>query len=329
MQVNLSRRAFLKSAGMAAIAATLPPAFQSAKTLAQSPLQNARSYNFKLGNFKLSSVSDGILRPPASLFSGSASPEQLAAVLRAGFQSETLTVDCNILLVDTGNSKVLVDSGNGSLNGETAGKLLANLAGMQIRPSDITSIIITHAHGDHVGGLVDASGKPLFPNARYYISETEWSFWMNPRVSLPNLRGGAEMARSFITTAQKQLGAIRDRVTRFAMNREIIPGFTALPTPGHTPGHIALQITSGNATVIHTADLVHIHTINLWNPDWQPIFDADPVQAAATRQQVLAQIASDRTLMFAYHFPFPGVGYLRSRNPKGFEWEPIHWQSAV
>jgi glyoxylase-like metal-dependent hydrolase (beta-lactamase superfamily II) len=314
---------------MAAIAATLPVACQSARTLAQAPLKNARSYSFKLGNFTLSSVSDGILRPPAALFSGSASPEQLAAVLKAGFQSETLMVDCNILLVDTGSSKVLVDAGNGSLNGNTAGKLVENLAQMQIRPSEINSIIITHAHGDHVGGLVNASGAFLFPNARYYISETEWNFWLNPRVSLPNLRGGAEMARSFITTAQKQLGPIRDRVTRFAMNREIIPGFTALPAPGHTPGHIALRITSGNVSLIHTADTVHIHTINLWNPDWQPVFDADPVQAAATRQRILAQIASDRALMFAYHFPFPGVGYLRSRNPKGFEWQPLHWQSAT
>ncbi len=252
--------------------------------------------------------------------------EQLNSVLQEGFQSETLTVDCNILLVETGSNTVLIDSGNGGFSGVTAGKLVENLAALQITPAQIDTIVITHAHADHVGGLTGEANSLTFPNARYYVANAEWNFWTAQNVAFPtNFRGGAEMAQSFTSAAQQQLGAIRDRVTRFEVNREIIPAFTALPTPGHTPGHVAIRIQAGDAALIHTADVVHTH-INLWNPDWQPIFDADPVMAAETRQNTLAKIAGDRSLVFAYHFPFPGVGYIRPRIGGGFEWEPVQWR---
>jgi glyoxylase-like metal-dependent hydrolase (beta-lactamase superfamily II) len=331
MNQMISRRTFLRTVGGVAIATTVPATVGVSQMLAQtrpsSVRRNVGSYQFQLGDFRLTSLSDGVLKPPAALFAGNATPEQLKAVLQAGFQSETLTADCNILLVETGKNKVLIDSGNGRLSGQTAGKLVENLATLQITPAQIDAVIITHAHGDHVGGLTGQADSLTFPNARYYVSNPEWTFWTAKKVMFPaNFRGGAEMAKGFIDAAQKQFAAIRDRVTRIEMNQEIIPGFTAVSTPGHTPGHIAVRIQSGNAVLIHTADLVHIHTINLWNPSWQPIFDADPVLAAQTRQNTLAKIASDRTLMFAYHFPFPGVGHIRPRTGAGFEWEPILWQ---
>jgi glyoxylase-like metal-dependent hydrolase (beta-lactamase superfamily II) len=332
MDQRISRRALLKTAGLGAVAAAIPAGLMAQPGITRDGrstqlVRNSRSYQFMLGNFRLTSISDGVLQPPAALFAGNATPEQLNAVLQAGFQSETLTADCNVLLVQTGRSKVLIDSGNGRLSGPTAGKLIENLAALKLTPADIDTVIITHAHGDHVGGLTGQADSLTFPKARYYLSNAEWNFWMAPTVTFPaNFRGGEAMAKGFITAAQKQLSAIRDRVTRIEVNREFIPGFTALPTYGHTPGHIALRIQSGNASMIHTADVVHIHTINLWNPSWQPVFDADPMLAAQTRQRTLAQIAGDRTMMFAYHFPFPGVGHIRPRSAGGFEWEPMQWR---
>jgi glyoxylase-like metal-dependent hydrolase (beta-lactamase superfamily II) len=231
-----------------------------------------------------------------------------------------------VLLVDTGPEKVLIDTGSGSLNGATAGKLIANLKQVDIAPDDITAVILSHAHSDHVGGLGGQADALLFPNARYFIGQTEWSFWTGNRIELPKFKGGDELKQKMVDVARSQLNLIRDRVTQFEPKGEILPGFTALQAYGHTPGHVAIQIASGDAKMVHTADTVHTHTINLWNPSWQPIFDGDPDLAAATRQRVLAKIASDRTLMFAYHFPYPGIGHLRPRPEGGFEWEPVAWQ---
>jgi glyoxylase-like metal-dependent hydrolase (beta-lactamase superfamily II) len=334
MNVNLSRRAFLKTASFAAIATSLPVAFYTtaqAQTPTAAPTtgttpRNAGYYRFKVGEFKMISLSDGILSTPAAVFAGNATPAQLQAVLKEGFQSDTLTPDCNILMVDTGTHKVLIDSGSGNLNGATAGKLVENMKLAGIAPDEIDTIIISHAHPDHVGGLTDPMGTKLFSNAQYHVPSAEMQFWTSPNVSLPKTKIPDEAKQGMIAVAQKQLAAIEGRVTQFGADQQIIPGITAIPAPGHTPGHVAIRITSGSESMVHTADTVHIHTVNLWNPSWQPIFDADPDLAAATRQSVLAKIASDRTLMYAYHFPFPGIGHLSPRAGGGFEWEPVSWE---
>jgi glyoxylase-like metal-dependent hydrolase (beta-lactamase superfamily II) len=328
----ISRRTFLTSAALAPLSAgiatvlTLPaPRHLLAQTAQRMVSRNSGIYRFKLGNFNLISISDGKLSVPAAIFAANATPEQLNEVLKQGFQGKMLNADCNVLLVDTGQNKVLIDTGSGSLNGPTVGKLLENLQQAQIKPGDITAVVLTHAHGDHIGGLKGTSGL-TFPNARYFISKTEWNFWTARSVDLPKFKGPADMKQQMIKIAQTQLPLIRDRVTLVDANQEFLPGFTAIPAYGHTPGHVAIRIASGDSVMVHTADTVHINTINLWNPSWKPIFDADQELAATTRQAVLAKIANDRTLMFAYHFPYPGIGNIRSRTQGGFDWQPINWQ---
>jgi glyoxylase-like metal-dependent hydrolase (beta-lactamase superfamily II) len=323
MKIKVSRRIFIRSAIGAAIASTVPFAWKSSVVARQS---NAQFYRFKLGDFQMTSIGDGVLNVPAKLFAGNASPAQLSEVLQQGFQSEMLTLNCNILLVDTGTQKVLIDSGSGFLTDPTAGKLIGNLQTLQIQPTDIDAIIITHAHADHVGGLLDSTGALAFPQARYFVSKTEYDFWTSPEVNLPDVQVDEKTKQQFISIAQKCLGAIQEKVTRFEPEGEILPGFSAISTPGHTPGHVAIRIVSGNDSMVHTGDVVHTHTINLWHPNWQPVFDASPDEAAATRQEILNAIASQRRLMYAYHFPFPGIGYLRPRSGGGFEWEPISWK---
>lgn len=119
----------------------------------------------------------------------------------------------------------MIDTGSGSLSGPTVGRLQANLKMLGIRPTEIDTVIITHAHADHIGGVTDAAGKLVFPNARYFVSQVEADFWTNPKVSLPKMKWDEKFKKEMIAVAQKQLGIIQPRLTRFAVNQEIIPGF--------------------------------------------------------------------------------------------------------
>lgn len=290
------------------------------------PLRNATSFNCRLGSYRLASVSDGNLAIPPAVFAGNAPPADFEQVLQQSFQSkEQIKPYCNILFVDTGSQKVLIDTGAGTLFGPSAGRLVANLNAAGIRPGDIDRIIITHAHGDHIGGLT--TGKALtFPKARYYISRLEWEAWMGDRLDLSMMKLDDATKKGFVETARKQLKAIEAKTTKFEVDKEIFPGFYAIGAPGHTPGQVAVRVSSGNESLVHTADVVHTHTINLWNPNWMPIFDQDPTLAVKTRTKVLTEIAQSRSLMYAYHFPFPGLGHLRARAIGGFDWEPSLWE---
>ena len=324
----ISRRMVLTSAASIGVATSLSfPTSQTllAKTIAPLKLRNSGIYRFKLGKFNLMSISDGTLTVPAAIFAGNASPEELKAALQDQFQGETLKADCNVLLVDTGTQKVLIDTGSGALNGATVGKLLDHLTSAGLKPADITAIVLTHAHGDHIGGLKGTNGL-TFPNARYFINKTEWEFWTAKSVDLPNYKGPEDLKQQSIKIAKTQLPLIRDRVTLIEPGKFFLPGFSAIAAYGHTPGHIAVKIQSGDATMIHVADTVHLSAVNLRNPAWTPIFDADQEMAAKTRQALLDQIATDRTLMFAYHFPYPGMGHIRPRSQGGFDWQPTTWQ---
>jgi glyoxylase-like metal-dependent hydrolase (beta-lactamase superfamily II) len=321
----ISRRAFLASATFATVLA-LPQSRQLlAKTAEKLLPRNSGIYRFKLGQFNLISISDGSLTVPAAVFASNASPEELKAALKEAFQPETMTADCNVLLVDTGTEKVLIDTGSGSLNGATAGKLLDNLKAADLKPSDITAVVLTHAHGDHIGGLKGTNGL-TFPNARYFMNQKEWDFWTGKTIELPNYKGPADLMQQMIKLAKTQLPLIKDRLTLVKENQEFLPGLTAIPAYGHTPGHIAVKIASGDAVMIHVADVVHLSAVNLTHPHWTPVFDGDQAIAAQTRQTLLKQIADDRTLMFAYHFPYPGIGNLRPRTQGGFDWQPTQWQ---
>jgi glyoxylase-like metal-dependent hydrolase (beta-lactamase superfamily II) len=331
---NINRRTFLQIATLTTAAIALNSTSPMTKSVAEQkpPTQsNSPFYRFSLGDYQCISISDGTLTPPnAAAFAGNAPPQELTTALKDGFQtSENFTVNCNILFVNTGKNKVLIDAGGGFLVPPTAGKLVSNLKLLGISPREIDTIIISHAHGDHIGGLTDKNGKFIYPNAKYYINRGEFDFWTNPKASLPKIGGGEKMAADMIATAKKVLEAISKRVVKIDVEKEIIPGFFAINAHGHTPGHIAIRIKNKDISLIHVADAVHTHTVNLRHPEWRPIFDADAEQAALTRQRILSQIATERTLMYAYHFPFPGLGHIRERGEGGYSWEPMPWQLSI
>jgi glyoxylase-like metal-dependent hydrolase (beta-lactamase superfamily II) len=288
---------------------------------------NAGVYQFKVGDFKVATISDGLLTlPPLPTYAPTADPEEVErAMVERFWLPDNLSLYFNATYVDTGTHQILIDTGAGVELGAGLAKLTQNLRSVGVQPQDIDVVIITHAHPDHIGGIVAPDGQLTFPNAHYYVSADEWQFWTAPTIDLSPLIIPESFKQGMIASAQKHLGAIANKVTQFQPNQEIVPGIIAIAASGHTPGQTALQIQSGASQLIVTADVFFNEAFDLEHPEWQTGFDFDPQQAAETRRRLLDQVTQDRTLVVAYHMPFPAVGHIRSAGDR-YEWEPVLWQ---
>jgi glyoxylase-like metal-dependent hydrolase (beta-lactamase superfamily II) len=216
------------------------------------------------------------------------------------------------LLIRTGDQVVLMDTGAGALGPDT-GHLPTNLKTVGIKPEDIDVIVHTHAHRDHLGGNTDSAGNPVFPNARYIMWKDEWDYWNADKTKTSFQGTGREGA---LELTLKNLAPLRGRVELIEDEGEIMPGISAVRAPGHTPGHMALLISSGGKDLLCLADTVH-HTIHLEHPDWATAIDFDRDQVAATRRKLLAWAAGTGTLVFSTHMTFPGLGHAV---PAGDAW---------
>lgn len=202
------------------------------------------------------------------------------------------TMTC--LLIETAGQRILVDTGLGTLNPEHKAQLPDHLKTAGVTPEQIDLVVLTHGHGDHLGGVVDDAGKLLYPNAQHLMTQLEWDYWQGP-------------AKRPMT--DRSLNPLADRIKLIAPDAEIAPGVRAVPAPGHTPGHIGIRVESEGATLLHLVDAAH-HPIQMLHPDWSPNFDADPVQAAATRRQLFAQAADEGCLVMTYHIGAPALGKI-------------------
>jgi glyoxylase-like metal-dependent hydrolase (beta-lactamase superfamily II) len=298
---------------------------QSEPSLKRATPTNAVVYHFTLGDAKATVISDGTLTFPVGFFVPNVDPKAAATALADNFLStDNVLAHLNVLYLETDEHRVLIDTGAGNTFGPTVGYLANNLEAAGIAPDTIDTIIITHAHPDHIGGILDDEGNPVFTNASYYISETEWNFWMAPTVDMPNSLADADTQTTTVAVAKEWLGAIASRTTRFALGDEIIPGIVSEPSVGHTPGQASYLITSGNDSLLATGDVFFSDPLNLENPDWEVAFDTDPQAGVATRKQLLDTVVGDRRQLLVPHMPFPGLGHVRAQG-NAYGWEPIVW----
>lgn len=276
-------------------------------------------YRFQVGDFNCICVSDGTKDYAPKFFFKNVDEAEIESALRGkNLPTDKITTPYTHLLIESGEHKVLVDMGAGELGPDT-GKLVENLQAAGIDPPDVDTVIVTHAHPDHIGGTLDYDGNLNFPLATYFVSKVEWDFWFSDTVDNP-------APQRFIDTARKNLGAFKAQVNFTKGKTEILPGISVIPAPGHTPGHLVVEVSSRNQQLLYVTDTV-LFPIHLENPDWLPIYDILPEKAAESKQAIFDMVAESQALVIGQHFPpFPSLGTVTKKDV-GWQWQPI--SSAV
>jgi glyoxylase-like metal-dependent hydrolase (beta-lactamase superfamily II) len=320
----LDRRTLLR-AGSAAVAGGAAALAHTIPACARAPQVGKQTqpsfYRFKLGTIEITVVSDGTLAFPAETLWGERA-EDARGLLTSTFQpSSPVGLQINTILVNTGDKLVLIDAGCGvDKFQKTTGGLIGNLAAAGYAPGDIDMILLTHAHFDHLWGISDGKNASLlFPSAEFVASETEVAFW-----SAPDLVGKLPPAQKPLVT-QVNLKLASPRLRLIKAGAEVAPGVTTLDTPGHTPGHMSVHISSGREEMLLTGDVVVNSAVSFLHPEWPFEFDLDVPQATQTRMAFLDRAAADKTLVGSYHLPFPGFGHV-VREGGGYRWLPADWQ---
>jgi glyoxylase-like metal-dependent hydrolase (beta-lactamase superfamily II) len=286
---------------------------------------NNENYHFNIGSYKCIAISDGTLTyapptfpPPAAFLFANADKEKLKKALRdygIGLTEWTEWISSyTCLFINTGKYRVLVDTGADGLSPST-GRLQINLKKEEITPKDIDLVILTHAHPDHIGGNTNTEGKLAYPKARWVMWKEEWQFWISDQAEKQLAEHGREM---LIGIARKNLLPLEKQIDLIDKEMEIIPGIRAIAAPGHTPGLLALSVTSEGDQLLCISDAV-IHPIHLAEPEWFAATDVFPDKVFATRNKLLNRAMLEKSLVMAFHFPFPGLGHIL-QNGKGWQW---------
>jgi glyoxylase-like metal-dependent hydrolase (beta-lactamase superfamily II) len=315
----LSRRDLLAGSALAATAAAFPAGAAAPPAATQGP----GVYRYRLGDIQLTALYDGTwFLPIDGKFVRNADGAEVNRALAAAFlRPNVLPISFTALLVNTGGKLVLIDTGTAGQITDTAGFMNANLAAAGIAPAAIDIILISHFHPDHIDGIKAKDGGKVFPNAEIWVPELEWSFWMDDG----NMNKATGSVHRYFLNARRIFKDIAKELRVFKSGSQVAPGIDSIPAYGHTPGHTAFAIHSGNQSMMVMSDTVREPWLFARYPDWQPIYDMDGPQAVKARRHMLGGAAADRMLVEAYHFSFPACGHMVKRRG-GYELVPEMWQ---
>jgi glyoxylase-like metal-dependent hydrolase (beta-lactamase superfamily II) len=280
-------------------------------------------YHQRIGETVVTAVNDGTFHATFDLIAGidHAECERLE---RDAFRAVPPRMTMNTFLLRIGDRLALIDTGCGVSMGPTLGKAVPNLAAMGIAPADIDTILLTHLHPDHMNGLIGAAGAALFPRAELVLNTAELQFFDDP-ASIDRAPEGE--AKTFFAAMRRATDPYRERI-RTVTDGPVLPGVTAMTTPGHTPGHTAWLVESDGDAVLIWGDVVHMPAVQLAAPEAGTVLDIDREQAVATRRRVLDMVAAERLRVAGIHLDFPGFGYI-AKAGAGYRFVAEVWKVMV
>lgn len=320
MKQSIPRRALVRalimalvvSAGGVAIAADVVPAPTVATVGAHAQIG---VYRMRVGDVEITALSDGTVPIDTHAMLTGMTPAQLDAALKRSFQVNPVETSINAYLVDTGSRLILIDTGAGDFFGPgNGGKLVASLAAAGVQPGQVDDILLTHVHTDHSGGLVHA-GRVVFPKAVVHVGKADVDFFMAPE----NQNGAGGYDKAYFQQGTLSLAPYKasGQLAPFSGRTEVLPGITAIPAPGHTPGHTMYRLVSKGDSITFVGDLVHVEAVQMANPGVTIGFDVDHALAAKQRLARFDEFVAGRDRIAAAHLPFPGIGHL-ARQGSGY-----------
>jgi glyoxylase-like metal-dependent hydrolase (beta-lactamase superfamily II) len=329
--MSLTRRTALS--GTLALAAA--PMLPSSKARSAVPLANKQApgfYRYNVGDVQVNVVSDGASTMPLpDKFVLNAGKDDVGAALEQSFlPGDKVTIPYGPLVINSGSKLIVIDTGSGpgalAQSKGAIGQFVTNLRAAGFDPATVDQVVISHFHGDHVNGLVDADNQPIFLNAEVLVPQAEWAYWMDDgemsRASGERLGDQFRNARRVFETGLKK------KVTPYEWGKEVVPGLLAVESVGHTPGHTSYVLSSGNEAVFIQSDVTNIPALFVRHPHWHVMYDQDPAQAEITRRRVYDMLAAERIRVQGFHFPFPANGYVE-KHGAGYRLIPAPWNPVI
>ncbi|HEY5827782.1 MAG: MBL fold metallo-hydrolase [Hyphomicrobiaceae bacterium] len=318
--LNLSRRQVIASAAFAAALGLDRPLTFVAPAHAQKTPDPANGFHkYKVGSIEVTAIYDGIWEKPhdAAFIKNASVDDTKAALGKAGLPTDFVSVPLTVVVLNVGGRLIMVDAGSGGQWQPTAGKLAANMKAAGIDPAKIATILISHFHPDHIFGLMEkGSNAPVFPNAELVVNATEYKWWTEPgRVEkLPDGRKPLGTRINAVFPGWKTFKLVEGE-------KEVAPGVRLVSAPGHTPGHAAFHVSSGNQQLMISNDTAYVPALLGPHPEWQGAYDQDGPLAVESRRKLIDRVIAEKMMVCGAHFPFPGAGSF-AKDGSGYVFTP-------
>ena len=282
-------------------------------------------YRIALGQFEVTALFDGALQLDATRLTNAKEEDIQKLLARRFVGTQKMQTAVNAYLINTGRNLVLVDAGAGRAYGPDLGFILKNMKAAGYSPEQVDTVIVTHMHGDHISGLIDANGLPVFPNATVHAAQADNDYWLSPKIAAA---APSEWQRIFTSARNNAAPYLKSgKWKTFSVGTQLVPGITATNAHGHTPGHTAFAVESEGKRLLIWGDLVHSHAVQFARPEVGFNFDVDPKQAIATRIAIFKSVAMSGELVAGMHLPFPGIGHVQADGKGAYLWVPLEFTS--